>query len=244
MDAEEKTGPGGGDISSSEVGEQLRQWSRSLQAEIGVEPDEAVARLYEKIHPCVTFSREAGAGATLVAKRIGEILQFETVDRQLLDQLAERFRVPRDMLEIVDERVSNWVTEAVGMWLAHRMLSQSEYMELLGRFVLMSASSASLVFVGRGVQFILPREKCLAIRVVAPLEQRISRIMSVFQLSRDEAKRYASERDASRGEFVRRKFRCDVADAHLYDLVINTEHVDVESAVDIIIGQWRKRFGA
>ena len=41
----------------------------------------------------------------------------------------------------------------------------------------MAARHASSVFVGRGVQFLLPCEVGLTIRIVAPLNQRIDRVM-------------------------------------------------------------------
>jgi hypothetical protein len=109
--------------------ELLRKWARGFRLTEGLKEGQTVEPLYEQIHPCLTISRETGAGASHVAQRIGE-----------------------------------------------------------------------------RAQYILPRKKCLALRVIAPLESRVARIMARQQLNRDEAERYAKQRDAARGEFGDRRF--------------------------------------
>jgi cytidylate kinase len=228
----------------NDVTELLRKWARGFRLTEGLKEGQTVEQLYEDIHPCLTISRETGAGASYVAQRIGEKLGFDTVDRELIEALAERHNLPRDMLEIVDERVCNVLRESIGIWLGHRMLSQSEYLSMLCRYMLLASTNASTIFVGHGAQFILPRKKCLALRIIAPFESRVARIMARQQLNRDEAERYARQRDAARGEFVRRHFRSNVEDAHLYDMVINTENIELDDVIEMIIAQWQKRFPA
>jgi cytidylate kinase len=220
----------------------MHRWSLALDA---IDRDEANLgeEVSEKLHPFIAISREAGAGATEIVSRLADRLQCDVVDRAMLDYMAERYKIPRDMLEVVDERVCHWATEVVRMWLAHRMVSQSDYLLLLGRFVLMAAHSASTIFVGRGAHFILPREKGLAVRIVAPAQVRIKRIMKRQELSRTEAERYAKKRDADRAQFIQRSFQHDVSDPLMYDLIINTEFVDFDSATEIIVSQWQRRFG-
>jgi cytidylate kinase len=227
----------------TEATELLRKWARGLRVTEGLKSGQTVEQLYDEIHPCVTITGEAGAGGSHLADRVGERLGLETVDRELIALLAERYKLPCDMLEVVDERVSNWLTEAIRMWLAHRLVSQSEYLSILGRFLLMASSSNSVVFVGRGVQFILPRQKCLAIRLVAPLPQRVEWIKQRDQLNKSEAERYVSQRDEGRRKFIRSHFRSNVEDPHWYDLVINMQHVDLENAADLIVSVWNARFG-
>ena len=226
----------------NEIEEQVRGWSATLEA--AAAPDQATAHLPAEIHPYIAVSREAGAGGSQVIKHVATSLEFDIIDREMLDYLAERYQLPRDMLELVDEKVANWLTEAFGMWLAHRMVSQSDYYMLLGRFVLMAAHNTSAIFAGRGIQFILPREKGLTVRIVAPVERRIERMMKRLQLSRGEAERYVTKRDAGRRESVRRNFRQDVTNPLLYDLVINTENIAYDEAAQIIVRQWRERFGS
>ena len=66
----------------------------------------------------MTVSREAGAGGSAVIERAAQLLQLATIDRELLDYLAEHYRLPRDMLDVCDERTCNWLVESVGIWLS------------------------------------------------------------------------------------------------------------------------------
>ena len=62
------------------------------------------------------------------------------------------------------------------------------------------------------------------------------------QCSRQDAEKFVDETDKGRADFVRRYFQHDVADPHLYDLVINLEHTSREAAVDLILGDYLMRF--
>jgi cytidylate kinase len=56
-----------------------------------------------------------------------------------------------------------------------------------------------------------------------------------------DAEKFVDRTDKDRAEFVRRYFLRDVADPHLYDLVINLQHVSREAAVDMIVRECKRR---
>jgi cytidylate kinase len=107
----------------------------------------------------------------------------------------------------------------------------------------MAARHKSNVFVGRGAQFFLPRERGLAVQIVAPMEQRVQKISEREQVPEGTALRRLMKRDRERREFVRQHFDQDVTDPHLYDLVINLEYVPVDWAVDLVVKTCQRRFG-
>ena len=113
-------------------------------------------RLKKRIHSCITISRETGAGGGTVARLLGERLKLDVLHREILDDMAERFNLPRAMLEHVDETTSNWLLEVFGKWIDRRVVTQSEYIVHLGRLLLMAAQHASTVIVGRGASFCCP----------------------------------------------------------------------------------------
>lgn len=224
--------------------QRMRSWAIGLEVRDRLEHTQAVAQLPREMHPYVAISRETGAGGAEVARRVADKLGWQLVDRDLLNYMADRYKLPKDMLEFVDERTSNWVHEVFGKWLDSHLVTQSEYVGHLGRIVLMAARHANSVFVGRGVQFLLPRGKGVTIRMVAPLQQRIERIMEVRQLNHDAAKKYVADSDTGRRDFVHRYFHHDVSDACLYDLVINGQSLNFDEAADLIAGHCRQRFSA
>lgn len=189
----------------------------------------------------VTISREAGAGGGEVARLVGERLGWDVLDKNLLDRVASRFHVPRPMLDLVDETKSNWVYDVLGTWMDSKLVPHEKYAAYVTRVVQAVAKSGGCVFVGRGAQFLLPREKVLAVRIVAPEKCRIARIAQQRKLSAAEARRWMIESDRGRRDFVAEHFHHAIDSPHLYDLVLNTERLEIGGAVALILAAMGKR---
>jgi cytidylate kinase len=147
------------------------------------------------------------------------------------------------MLAAVDEAKSNWLLEIFGKWLDRRQLTQIEYVVQAGHTLLLAARHSNHVFLGRGAQFILPREKGLVVNIIAPLELRIKRIMERRKLEHGAASKAVRELDHGRHDFIKTYFHQDAANPELYDLVINTQHLGFSGAVDLIVDASRRMFG-
>ena len=214
---------------------QMQAWAMSAEF-----ADQSISRVFHEAHAdqrkCfVTISREAGAGGSETAAIAGKRLGWEVLDKNILDQMAERFNVDRSMLNLVDETHSNWVYDVLGTWMDNKVIPHETYVSHLTRIVLAFAHKSNIIFVGRGARFLLPREKVLAVRLVAPEEFRVNRIMYLFKYSAADARRYVRETDQGRREFVHRFFHHDITDPHLYDLMINTESLGMELAAEEIV---------
>jgi cytidylate kinase len=214
---------------------QMQAWA--INKEIA---DRSITRTFHQAHgwPKKSFlaiSREAGAGGSEIAAIVGKCLGWEVLDKNLLDQVAERFRLDRSMLDLVDETRSNWVYDVLGTWMDSKVVSHETYVSQLSRVILAAARQANLVIVGRGAGFLLPREKVLAVRLLAPEPFRLKRIVQFHKLSQADARRFMREIDQGRREFVQRFFHHDITDPHLYDLVINTERMGIAGAAAEIV---------
>lgn len=73
------------------------------------------------------------------------------------------------------------------------------------------------------------------VRLVAPTEARIIRIMETSGLGRQAALERIEDLDASRSRLVRRYFQRDVEDHLLYDAVWNTDDLPFETIADLIV---------
>jgi len=183
----------------------------------------------------LTISRETGAGGSRVAELVGKKLQWEVFDKELLDCVSDQSQLPRPMLELVDETRGNWLYDVLGAWMDRQIVPQDKYVANLSRAVLAIARRGHAVFVGRGVQFLLPHELTLAVRLIAPEKYRVRQIMELKQLDADQARRYVAETDTGRRDFVERFFHRNIADPHLYHLTINVEHFGLEGAAEFIL---------
>lgn len=196
-------------------------------------------QVQECIRPYITLSREVGTLSSQIAQRLGLRLSFQVLDKELLEFMAEKYHLPLHMLEVVDETTANWFHEALAKWLDHRAVTQAEYVGRMGRFILLAAQYGEAIFVGRGAQFLLPEERGLRVRIVGSRESRIDRVMELHSMNRSEATQFVESTDRGRAEFVHRYFGADAADPHLYDLVVNMDHLDPLHAAELITSAFR-----
>ena len=219
---------------------QMRTWALQLQSQQRLAEERAAAPLPKLVHPYLVVSREAGVDARELAQKVAECCRWKMLDRELLDYLAEHDHLSRLALEFVDERAASWFHEIFGKWLEEHLITQAEYVSRLGKLVLLAAQHESTVFVGRGTQFLLPREAGLAVRIIAPRKQRIERLMKLKKLNARDAERHMDATDSERAQFVDRYFHHDVSDPHLYDLVLNLAQLSREEVVKLIVEQCKR----
>lgn len=220
---------------------QMRQWS--LTQEVA---EEAVKlhRLDEPHHSLgdyITISREAGSGGSTIAALVGQKLGWDVLDKNLVDQIAERFHLSKPMLELVDETSSNWAYDTLGPWLDRRIITHEKYLVHLCRIVLAAARRGRVVVVGRGAQLLLPRNQGMAVRLVASEQFRLEYLVRLYGCEKSEARRRMQRIDAGRREFAMRYFHRDINDVHLYDLVLQIDRFGVEGAADLIAESYSRR---
>ena len=209
---------------------QMKVWAWTQEIRDRIRVHQAHVRL----GPYMCISREAGAGGSWIAEQVGQILEWEVLDRGLLDRVAERCHVSRSRLDLVDETCTNWAFDVLGTWFDREIVPHEKYLVHMSRVVLAAARQGNVVFVGRGAQFLLPREHGLAVRIIAPEKYRLDQIVQQRKLAAKEARRFMEAVDRGRREFVQRYFHQDIDDPHLYDVVVNVEHMGPEAAAEKI----------
>jgi len=74
----------------------------------------------------------------------------------------------------------------------------------------------------------------LHVRIIAPFEKRVAYVMQREGVDRHAAESRIHRKDHERASYLEREYHRKPEDAQLYDLVLNTSLLDLESAVDII----------
>jgi cytidylate kinase len=183
----------------------------------------------------ITISREAGAGGSEIAELVGQKLGWEVLDKALIDRVANRYRLSRPVLEAVDETSASFAYDTLWSWLDPQVVSHEKYLTRLSRVLSAAAQRNHLIVVGRGGQFILPRQQVLAVRLVASEKYRVNRLMKANQLDAARARRLMEDLERGRRAFVQHFFHHDITDPHLYDLVINVDSFGPECTAELII---------
>ncbi|HOD35080.1 MAG TPA: cytidylate kinase-like family protein [Syntrophales bacterium] len=204
------------------IEEQVKRWQADQK------------KKYKKpIRPVITISRLPGAMAGELAGKLAKDLDIDLFDQEIVEKIAESADKSKRVVESLDEQdrgiLEEWIT-ALGenhMW-------SYEYLQHLTNAVGAIGAHGHAVIVGRGASFILPREVCLRVLVVAPLLVRIKNVMIKFKVSDKEASRQVMRLDAERKAFIQKYFHADMMDPTNYDLVINTHNIDIDLAARLI----------
>lgn len=212
---------------------QMRTWVRTQEQDTRTRIDRPKSAI--RCGPYLAISRQAGAGGSVIAQRVGRELGWEVLDRNMLDKLAEEFHVPPAMLEQHDETRGNWVVDVLGGFVDQSLVSAERYLVHLERLLFTEARRGHVVFVGRGAAFLLPHSGGISIRVVAPADFRIRRLMRTEGLDQQQARRRMELLDHGRASFVNRYFHRNIDDPSYYDFVVNTGRLGIDAAADLIM---------
>lgn len=227
--------PGGVSPLAEDADRRLRRWLGFQEVRKRVDHEQPLEAVTSRLGPYLSISREEGTGAGEIAHLVGQGLGWEVLDKEILDFMAEHYNLQRNILEFVDETTANWLHEAFSNLIDRQVISQQAYVKRLGSILLLAAYHGKVVLVGRGAQFLLPRDRGLAVRLLAPEKYRIEYVMRLKGLTPDAAKKHIDEKEKGRRDFVHRFFHKDPEDPHLYDLVLNVGKCGPRATADLII---------
>jgi cytidylate kinase len=176
----------------------------------------------------LTISREYGSDGREIGRHVAQLLDYAYVDKeqlfQDLDQIGERWgRVAREL-----DEVSPTLWERYD-WQYRGYIAQVE------AILLKYAAADRVVIVGRGGFFLLRQVPfCLKVRLVAPMEVRLERIMAQERMDHAAARKLIIREDQDRAGYVFANYETYWDDQSNYDLILNTGNFTEEQIVDIL----------
>lgn len=202
--------------------------------------------------PLITIRGPLGSGSPEVGKIAAERLHIDYVDREILAAVAARLdRREEDVKEKempsaglfgrIARALERGYSSEIGFEGAYMHvwqipLDDARYLKTLEAVIRELARTQSLVIQGRGSQFLLrDYPRALHVLVTAPIGVRLKRVEEAFHLDPESAKREVSRFDSGSREFIKRYFKAEVWDPVNYDVVVNTEHLNFQSAAGVIL---------
>ena len=218
------------------IEKQMRNWelSRSQQ------PAAAQAPPAQQVEDFVTVSRMVGAGGRQVAAELGERLQWPVFDKEILQTMAGDDHVRTRLYEALDERDIGWLEHTL-RWLVEGGFDKGHYFHRLGETVLALARRGHAVFLGRGADLFLPRERGLRVELIAPPEYCAKRIAERDKISEALARAEVDRIQQDRMDFLRSHFGKSCERPTRHDLILNTAYITVPHAVELICQALRMR---
>jgi cytidylate kinase len=193
--------------------------------------------------PCVLISREGGAGGLVVAKLVGERLGWHVFDREIVDEIAQKTNVRRQLLESLDEQARGAIENFIITMLDRESIDDTRYEYQLRQVVLTLGHHGRAVIVGRGGCLILPSQFGLSVRLIAPLKTRVQRIAAEQKVPFEKAERGVKKLDRDRAKFIRHHFGRDIGDSLLHDLIINTDAMSKNATAETILTALHEKLG-
>jgi len=192
----------------------------------------------------VAISRECGCGAEDIADAVAGRTGFQKFDKEILDHMVTRDDVRRRLYETLDDHTMGWIEDVLSGLSFGPAVDKEEYFNRLSHAVLAVCHNTHAIIIGRGAQFILPRQYGLAVRLVAPMNYRLENFARRMGLELKEAKKQMETIEKHRSQFIENHFGKYAYDPRRYDLVLNVAQFPAEGIVDLIVEAMKIKGGS
>lgn len=175
----------------------------------------------------IAISETMGSRGVEIAGMVATALGYEFADHEIIAKAADRFgEAPTDVARALDDKPTLW---------ERLRETQHRYMAYVEATLLEMAAGGRVVLVGRGAAFVLGRfSHVLRVRITAPEALRATRMRESQGLTDEGAADWIHDSDSERSSRLKFLYNRDWDDPLLYDLLLNTERIDVARGAEII----------
>jgi cytidylate kinase len=195
----------------------------------------------------VSIARELGAGGGTVGEALAQALGATLLDeRTIIEQLADRHGICPKFLTRTSERPPTFGESLIAdLARASAMLPfntewrmpDDPIIDRVRALVYESAESGHVVVIGHGGVSMLGWRPAgisvLAILLQASTDWRVAQLARRYGIERDDAQRRVERTDEARKRYQRHYFDNDMYDSRQYDLVLNTELLGLDLAIEL-----------
>ena len=198
----------------------------------------------------ITIGRQFGSGGHEVGKRLSERLGIPLYDRNLIQMAADELGVHLRQAEEVDETlVGRFLTGyVVGMGdyttyvknMEEEKPLSSQVFKVQSELIKHLAYKKPCIIVGRCADYILEEDfKCINVFIYADLEDRIQRIMKIYNLTEEEAAEKIKRVDSERKLYYEAHTGNTWGDIASHQVMFNISRADIKDVVDIMAAMYR-----
>jgi len=176
----------------------------------------------------ITISEMIGTSGEKIAKKVAQALNYSYYGEEELLKTADEMGFLSDVKKL-DEK---------GPPLFVSLFSQRPkiYLDRLQSVIYEVAKKGDAVFFGRGSQLMLHSFDCaFHVLITGSTEKRIQRVMEEKKVGREVAEKMIHSSDRDKRGFLRFAFDEDWLNPHLYDLILNSDKLSIDSATRMIV---------
>jgi len=181
----------------------------------------------------VTIAHAAYSGGSAIAEKVASMLNYRSIDREVLIEASKRYGIP--------EAKYTEVLEAEGHWWERWRESLRLYRITLQAAMCEVVEGGQVVYYGRAGRQLLPGIRhVLTVLVVAPIDYRIEQVRAQKGMDAENARQYLREIDRVRSRRFRALFNDDWQDPVGQDLVLNGSRFNAEVGASLIADTVRR----
>lgn len=196
-------------------------------------------------HFIITIGREFGSGGREIGKVLAERLNVKCYDKELLALAAKESGISEELFKSHDEKPTNSFLYSLVMDTYSMGYSTSSYMDMpINQKVFMAqydaikklADAESCIIVGRCADYALKNNPdCISVFIKADINDKIKRIMRVYNLSEDKAKDMIVKTNKKRSNYYNFYTNQKWADSRCYDLCIDSSELGIDGTIELIL---------
>lgn len=176
----------------------------------------------------ITISEMLGTNGEMIAQKVSKELNYHFYGEEELFKAADELGYLQDIKRLGEKSPA----------LLDRFFSEKPkiYLDRLQSVIYEVAKKGDAVFFGRGSQLLLHSFECaFHVLVIGSMPKRVMRVMDLKKVSKEVAEKIIHRSDHDKKGFIRFAFDEDWLNPFLYDLIINTDKLSIDSAVRIIV---------
>lgn len=182
----------------------------------------------------ITISRGTHSGGKTLAECLAVKLDYRCVDREAIVQRAAASGVPEEELHEALEKPPGFLERFGHRRYKYLAIVQAALAEEVRRGRVIYHGLAGHLLLGGG-------RHILRTRIIAPVSYRVRMVCRTLHYNETQARAYIESMDDERRRWTAWLYGVDWGDPALYDVVLNLEHMTIETACHIISAAARRR---
>jgi len=199
--------------------------------------------------PALTISRQAGARGRTIGLKLQEALRardakanipWTLFDENLVKQVLKDHQLPADLEKFMPDDAVSELEGSINELLGRHPALWTLFEKTVSTMVRLSRMGHSIL-VGRGGNEITRGfPNVIRIRLIGSEPRRRRQMIEAHGMTESGARKFIKEEDAARRRFIRQHFSADIDDPMRYDMVFNTDHLDDDCIVRLLVAALKK----
>lgn len=192
----------------------------------------------------ITIGRQFGSGGHEIGVKLAKALQIKCYDKEILSEASKNSGLCEEIFHNNDEKPTSSFLYSLVMDVTGGSYSGAAYLDMplnhkvfLAQFHTIQdiAKKESAIFIGRCADYaLIDNPELIRIFIHAPLEDRITRISKLHNLTANKAKDLILKTDKKRASYYNYYSNGKWGDAANYDLSVNSSLCGIDATVNLL----------